>query len=363
MKYFCPLENVGKIEGRKRNDTIVKTTTINGWEISSDGIYAGSNNTLTDLPIVSKNWSIDKNGNVITNGNITANNGIFKNIYALKNNFFIENRSGTYNLNVIHLDNFELIKNNTLNTLTLFGKHTKSPNESKTIVTLNEKGDSATNCYFQVDYGEGIKVPYLTIKNANNAVISGDVNGYLNLNNNLKLSPSSKYTLYEGSISRTKNNISYSYTLPNSSGQIMILDDNARIGQYYYDIELKADLYFITNNNTEILQTDCDIKNNELKTINKNEEKIIDYQNLGLSITTNKSKRTIKNIHITENKGINNLIIDIDGFSVSFNKNTTDPSMPREKDYIKGITIYRYSICGTKDIFKWKTDGTWVKIN
>ena len=112
MKYFCPLENVGKIEGRKRNNTIVKTTEINGWEISSDGIYAGSNNTLTDLPIVSKNWSIDKNGNVITNGNITANNGIFKNIYALKNNFFIENRSGTYNLNVIHLDNFELIKNN-----------------------------------------------------------------------------------------------------------------------------------------------------------------------------------------------------------------------------------------------------------
>ena len=23
MKYFCPLENVGKIEGRKRNDTII----------------------------------------------------------------------------------------------------------------------------------------------------------------------------------------------------------------------------------------------------------------------------------------------------------------------------------------------------
>ena len=75
MKYFCPLENVGKIEGRKRSDTIVKTTTINGWEISSDGIYAGSNNTLTDLPIVSKNWSIDKNGNFTGKGD-----GNFKNI-------------------------------------------------------------------------------------------------------------------------------------------------------------------------------------------------------------------------------------------------------------------------------------------
>lgn len=77
MKYFCPLENVGKIEGRKRNDTIVKTTTINGWEISSDGIYAGSNNTLTDLPIVSKNWSIDKNGN--------------SNFKSIKNNYFVSN--------------------------------------------------------------------------------------------------------------------------------------------------------------------------------------------------------------------------------------------------------------------------------
>lgn len=75
MKYFCPLENVGKIEGRKRNDTTVKTTTINGWEISSDGIYAGSNDTLTDLPIVSKNWSIDKNGNFTGKGD-----GNFKNI-------------------------------------------------------------------------------------------------------------------------------------------------------------------------------------------------------------------------------------------------------------------------------------------
>ena len=79
MKYFCPLENVGKIEGRKRSDIIVKTTTINGWEISSDGIYAGKNSELTDLPIASKNWSIDKNGNgklksLTLSENFTGNN-------------------------------------------------------------------------------------------------------------------------------------------------------------------------------------------------------------------------------------------------------------------------------------------------
>lgn len=71
MKYFCPLENVGKIEGRKRsNIDTTKTTTINGWEISEDGIYAGKheiiNNDLIFTPsalgITTKNWGIDKNG-------------------------------------------------------------------------------------------------------------------------------------------------------------------------------------------------------------------------------------------------------------------------------------------------------------
>lgn len=84
MKYFCPLENVGKIEGRERNNaTTVKTTTINGWEISSDGIYAGKHEIINDiftftpsaLSIESKNWSIDKNGNFTGKGD-----GNFKNI-------------------------------------------------------------------------------------------------------------------------------------------------------------------------------------------------------------------------------------------------------------------------------------------
>lgn len=83
MKYFCPLENVGKIEGRKRNNSDIKTTTINGWEISSDGIYAGKHEIINDiftftpsaLSIESKNWSIDKNGNFTGQGD-----GNFKNI-------------------------------------------------------------------------------------------------------------------------------------------------------------------------------------------------------------------------------------------------------------------------------------------
>lgn len=344
MKYFCPLENVGKIEGRKRDNTIVKTTTINGWEISSDGIYAGKNSELTDLPIVSKNWSIDRDGNIITN------NGTFKNIYALKNNFFIENRSGTYNLNVIHLDNFELIKNNTLNTLTLFGKNTKKPNMSQEIVIIKEDSEN-----FELDFKKGCNIPYLRITNANNALIGGDINGYLNLNNNLKLSPSSNYTLYQDSISRTKNNISYKYTLPDKSGEVAIIKEEDP--QYYsYSIEIKKGFYLGSSAGDHYTESDISLEINTLTMITNETNKTFIYS-MDEEINGNLNLYQIR-IQYTSNKTINKIY-----FSISYPTHSDlNTAINREQNQWNKFIVYRHDIFGRKTKFIYNvTTGKWEK--
>lgn len=352
MKYFCPLENVGKIEGRRRSgidDT--KTTTINGWEISGNGIYAGKNSELTDLPIYSKNWSIDRNGSII------AKEGAFSNkLSVLGTNFFIENRSGTYNLNVIHLDNFELIKNSNTNTLTLFGKHTKSPNESKTIVTLNEKGDSATNCYFQVDYGEDIKVPYLTIKNANNAVISGDINGYLNLNNNLKLSKNANYTFYQNSFSRSPDGtLSYTYTLPNKSGEVAIIKEEDP--QYYsYSIEIKKGFYLGSSAGDHYTESEISLEINTLTMITNETNKTFIYS---MDEEINRELKLYQiRIQYTSNKTINKIY-----FSISYPTHPDlNTAINREQNQWNKFIVYRHDIFGRKTKFIYNvTTGKWEK--
>lgn len=354
MKYFCPLENVGKIEGRKRDNTIVKTTTINGWEISSDGIWAGGKDSnavgkgKSNLGIFTKSWSID------SEGNISAKEGTFKNIYALENNFFIENRSGTYNLNVIHLDNFELIKNSNTNTLTLFGKHTKSPNESKTIVTLNEEGDSATNCYFQVDYGEGIKVPYLTIKNANNAIISGDINGYLNLNNNLKLNKNANYTFYQNSFSRSPDGrLSYTYTLPNKSGEVAIIKEEDP--QYYsYSIEIKKGFYLGSSAGDHYTESEISLEINTLTMITNETNKTFIYS-MDEEINGKLNLYQIR-IQYTSNKTINKIY-----FSISYPTHPDlNTAISREQNQWNKFIVYRHDIFGKKTKFIYNvTTGKW----
>lgn len=252
MKYFCPLENVKTIKGRSNNEVNGTSTNINGWEIASNGIWAdGKDNNAVgkgknNLGIFTKNWSIDSEGNVIANGNIAANNGTFKNIYALENNFFIENRSGTYNLNVIHLDNFELIKNNTLNKLTLLGKNTKEPNASQEIVIIKEDDK-----YFELDFKQGCIIPSLKFSNSlinedKYPFIGTNINGYLNLNNNLTLTASSDYLFDEHSISRSNvdSNISYKYTLPDKSGEFVIAKNFQDPNIYVYNIEIKKGFRF-----------------------------------------------------------------------------------------------------------------------
>ena len=345
MKYFCPLENVGKIEGRRRSDIDdTKTTTINGWEISGNGIYAGKNSELTDLPIVSKNWSIDRDGNIITN------NGTFKNIYALENNFFIENRSGTYSLNVIHLDNFELIKNNTLNTLTLFGKNTKKPNTSQEIATIKE-----VNEYFELDFEQGCNIPYLRITNANNASISGTINGYLNLNNNLILSPSSNYTLYQDSISRTKNNIPYNYTLPNKSGEVAIIKEEDP--QYYsYSIEIKKGFYLGSSVGDHYTESDISLEINTLTMITNETNKTFIYS-MDEEINGNLNLYQIR-IQYTSNKTINKIYFSI-SYSTHPDLNTT---INREQNQWNKFIVYRHDIFGRKTKFIYNvTTGKWEK--
>ena len=305
MKYFCPLENVGKIEGRKRSDIDdTKTTTINGWEISGNGIYAGKNSELTDLPIVSKNWSIDRDGNIITN------NGTFKNIYALENNFFIENRSGTYSLNVIHLDNFELIKNNTLNTLTLFGKNTKKPNTSQEIATIKE-----VNEYFELDFEQGCCTPSLRFSNPQVSKdkypsIGTNIYGYLNLNDNLTLTASSDYFFDEHSISRSNvgSNISYEYTLPNKSGEVAIIKEEDP--QYYsYSIEIKKGFYLGSSAGDHYTESDISLEINTLTMITNETNKTFIYS-MDEEINGELKLYQIR-IQYTSNKTINKIYFSI----------------------------------------------------
>lgn len=355
MKYFCPLENVGEIKGRKRDDTIVKTTTINGWEISSDGIWAGGKDSnavgkgKSNLGIFTKNWSID------SEGNISAKEGTFKNIYALENNFFIENRSGTYN--VIHLDNFELIKNNTLNKLTLFGKNTQKPNESQEIVTIKEDGN-----YFELDFEQGCIIPSLKFSNR---LISEDkypsirtnINGYLNLNDNLTLTKSSDYFFDEHSISRSNvgSDISYKYTLPDKSGEVAIIKEEDP--QYYsYSIEIKKGFYLGSSAGDHYTESDISLEINTLTMITNETNKTFIYP-MDEEINKKLNLYQIK-IQYTSNKTINKIY-----FSISYPTHPDlNTAINREQNQWNKFIVYRHDIFGRKTKFIYNvTTGEWVE--
>lgn len=202
MKYFCPLENVGKIEGRERSDiTTAKTTTINGWEISSDGIYAGSNDTLTDLPIASKNWSIDKNGN-----------SNFNNIKI--NNFFeTKQENNTQSFDIFYYDG------NTKKRVISYLKDSAN-NELSFSNGLKFRTDDLQlqNFYFNQTSSSSGNIKYLDISTNKTSIFSISENAHIRF--------------AAGYLQVTKNNNIYQYNYPLNSGTLMTSQD-------YRDIEIK----------------------------------------------------------------------------------------------------------------------------
>lgn len=346
MKYFCPLENIKTITGRDSfgsNGINAQSTNINGWEIAANGIWAGGKNTAVEgtygnsaLGIFSKNWSIGSDGNV-------------------------------------YLNNFKLIKDNKLNEFILFGKNSKKLDQFQRIITIKEDDDD-----FELNFGN-CKVKSLVFTNPlinenKYPSIGTNTNGYLNLNG-LVIIPGSKYYFYNDHISRPKDvNYSYTYRLPEKSGEILVGDNDTRINQYYYDIEFKE--YFplviqktvengITTYKEYKLTNDQTIKTNKLETINKDESHEINYSYnpyIEFGVYNETKPIPIKGIKIIENNGISNLDI-IFNLDTSHYWNPEDYERPNDGTYITGIKIYRYSIGGKKDTFRWKTNGTWVKIS
>lgn len=367
MKYFCPLENVKTIKGRSNSEVNGTSTNINGWEIAANGIWAGGkdNNTTgkgkNNLGIFTKNWSIDSEGNVIANGNL--------NIFGI--------------VNGINFNNYKIIEDIDNNILKIQGKNFNN----NYIDALQIERSSGKNS-FNLTGANALSANYIKL---NGLEIRSERGNELNI----RLKDSSYPNLYIKKESYTEfgpmamaasNDGSkyYNYALPNASGQIMIFDDNARIGQYYYDIKFDKDFPLLIRTKEEgnitsvsiyNLEEDVTIENNELKTINKKEEQ---EQEMTYSYRPYKTIKTynadnieekesvpITKIKITELQGIiNNLDISFNLSTVNnFFKSDYYTRLPDKEGYIKGITIYRYSICGTKDTFKWKRDGTWEKIN
>ena len=360
MKYFCPLENVKTISGRNSsisNGINAESTNINGWEIAANGIWAGGKDSnavgtgKNNLGIFSQNWSIGSDGNII------ANNGTFKNIYALENNFFIEKRSGTYSLNVIHLDNFELIKNNTLNKLTLFGKNTQNPNESQEIATIKEDGN-----YFELDFEQGCCTPCLRFSNPQinkdkYPSIGTNTYGYLNLNNNLTLTASSDYFFDEHSISRSNvgSNISYKYTLPDKSGEVAIIKEEDP--QYYsYSIEIEEGFYLGSSVGDHYTASKISFEINTLTMITNETNKTFTYS-MDEEINGKLKLYQIR-IQYTSNKTINKI-----SFSISYPTHPDlNTAISREQNQWNKFIVYRHDIFGRKTKFIYNvTTGKWGK--
>lgn len=356
MKYFCPFENVKTIDGRNNSNIGVdtKSTNINGWEIAENGIWAGGKDTKSESPkgvrnlgVFTQNWSID------SEGNISAKEGTFSDKLSVLGTSFFVGKTDNNLYDVIRLDNFELIKNNNTNTLTLFGKHTKNSNESQTIVTVNEE-ESGTNYYFQLDYNEGIKVPYLTIKNANNAIISGDINGYLNLNNNLKLSKNANYTFYQNSFSRSPDGtLSYTYTLPNKGGEVAIIKEGDP-QCYSYSIEIEKGFYLGSSAGDHYTESEILLEINTLTMITNETNKTFIYS-MDEEINGKLNLYQIR-IEYTSNKTINKI-----SFSIAY---PTHPDLTNNKDRDQNqwnkFIVYRHDIFGRKTKFIYNvTTGKW----
>lgn len=358
MKYFCPLENVKTIKGRSNNEVNGTSTNINGWEIAANGIWAGGKDSNTvgtgknNLGIFTKNWSIDSDGNVVANGNLSVLgivNGINFNNYKIiedVDNNILKIQGKNFNNN--YIDALQIERSSGKNSFNLTGANALSANYIK----LNG---------LEIRSGSGNELN-IRLKDSNYP------NFYVKKESYTEFRPMAIASSNDGSKY-------YNYALPSTSGQIMILDDNARIGQYYYDIEFKVGFPLVIRENGNLtLEEDYLIKTNEIKTINKEEIQTIIYKYNSDSVISipvydeyQKKSTTapIQEIDIVENKGISNLNI-VFMLDTSHSWNPSYPRDPDEEGYIDGITIYRYSICGTKDTFKWKIDdnsNTWVKIN